>query len=861
MKNRYSYLLSLGSAAAFILLCEFIVPKPAPLKFSGAMQALQFWNAQRAYPEKQIDDRLFSTAFEKVRFEKAAGQQLTGATDQWKEIGPHNISGRTLAVAVNPYNSGTIYAGSASGGLWRSFTKGKGANAWQRIPTGFPVLGVSSIALAPHDSNTIIIGTGEVYNQFSSVGGVTIRTTRGSYGVGILRTTDNGVTWTKTLDWNQGNLRGVQAVKFHPQYPRFVWAATTEGIYKSADTGKTWVNVSPIAMGTDLVFDPDDSLTVIAAHGNLGSTGAGIYRTFDGGKTWNQLTAGLPSPFGGKIVFTQYQSSPNIIFASIGNGAVSGTWLCKSTNYGTSWTTVSTFDYASYQGWYSHFVGVDPSNVMNVICGGVDLYKSVNGGTTLTKKSDWSAHYFGQIAVGGPEGPSNYSHADHHAIAYDPNNSNTIYFGNDGGVFCSTDGGETFEGRNGGYQSSQFYNGFSSAWLDSTVAIGGMQDNATAIYSGTTAWFRAIGGDGCMTAMSPTSSDTMYGSSQSLNIRRSSNRGLSFFSMSIPSGNITGFVGPFALAESNPKILYAGRDKVYKTTNSGVNWNAVNGNIALDGNPVLAITVSPKSADTVYLTTAPVYSRGRMYRSTNGGTSWTNITATLPDRYLIDIAVHPSDPSIVYVTASGFGTSHLYRSSNAGASWYAAGNGLPDVPTSAVAIDPFNTEHVYVGNDLGVYVSTNSGGSWASFNHGLFDAVLVMDLSVSRKNRALRAVTHGNGVYERKLLDGVTGVNEEHMITKNFSLEQNYPNPFNPVTTIEFSIPEHLPSFKNLASVDILLTVYDNTGKEIATLVNEKRSPGTYAVRFNAASLPSGTYFYRLQSGSNVTTRKMILLK
>lgn len=861
MSNRRSLLLSAGCAAAFILFCLIVSPAPAPLKFSGAMQALQFWNAQRAYPAKQVDDRLYAAAFEKERFERSSERSLLGPTDEWRQLGPHNIGGRTLAIAVNPKNTKTIFAGSASGGLWRSYSEGKGAAAWHHMKTGFPVLSVSSIAIAPNDSNLMMIGTGEVYNQFSSVGGVSIRTTRGSYGIGILRTTNSGATWTKTLDWNQGELRGVQAVKIHPKYINLVWAATTEGIYKSVDTGKTWVNMSDVPMGTDLVFDLNDSSVVLAAHGNLGSTGGGIYRTLDGGKTWDQLNNGLPSVFGGKIIFAQYLAAPNVIFASIGNGAVSGTWLCKTTNYGETWNIISTYDYASYQGWYSHIVGVDPTDSSKVICGGIDLFKSVNGGVTLTQKSLWYAWYFGLTIPGEPEGPPNYSHADHHAMVYDPENFDKIYFANDGGIFCSTDGGETFEGRNGGYQTGQFYNGFSSAWQDSTVAIGGLQDNSTAIYRGTNAWFRAIGGDGCMTAMSPTSVDTMYGSSQSLNVLRSANRGVSFSGLSIPAGSITSFVGPFALSESNPKILYAGRDKVFKSTNAGTSWSVTNANTALDGNPVLAIAIAPSSSDTVYATTAPVSSRGRIFRTTNGGAAWSDITGTLPDRYMIDIAVDPSNASVVYVTLSGFGTSHLYRTANGGKTWSAIGTGLPDVPTSAVVLDPFRKNHLYVGNDLGVYLSTDGGSSWTGFNDGFTDAAMVMDLSISRKNKALRAVTHGNGVFERRLNDGTTGVEEPSVVAHSFRLEQNYPNPFNPSTTIQYSIPEHLPDFKNPEGLIVTIKMYDISGKEIATLVNEQKNAGSHSVRWDASRLSSGAYFVRMTAGNFTASRKMTLVK
>lgn len=854
MKRFRSAGISAAAVMAFLVTVFAVIPKPTPLRFSGAMKSLQWWTEQRAYPGNGIDDRLYHAAYDAEKQKRSVRLKKQSGTDQWKQIGPHNIGGRTLAVAVNPLNPKTIYAGSAGGGLWKSVTEGKGAAAWQYVSTGFPVLSVSSIAIAPNDTNLMIIGTGEVYGYKSSIGGVSIRTTRGIYGIGILRTSDGGSTWTQTLEWNKSDLNGVQSVKIHPQYTGYVWAATSEGDYRSIDTGKTWTRVNTVPMGTDIALHPTDTNIVFIAHGNLNSPLGGIYRSLDAGKTWVKLTNGLPVSFGGKIQLSLYPPAPNVIFASVGGGASSGTWLCRTTDAGDSWSIVSTTDYASYQGWYSHFVGVNPIDSGKIICGGVDLWKSYDGGVNLSIKSDWSAWDFAAVTPGGPEGPPNYSHADHHAFAYHPTDPNMIYFGNDGGVFCSTDGGETFEGRNGGYQTTQFYNGFSSSWIDSLLAIGGMQDNATAIYEGNLGWRRAIGGDGCMTALSPTSTDTLYGSSQNLSLVRSINKGYNWSGIGVPSGGLTNFVGPFALAPSAPKIMYAGREKIFRSTTGGGGWTALNNNIVLDpGNPIIAITVAPSNANVVYVATTPTATRGKMFRTTDGGTTWSNITGTLPDRYMIDIAVHPMNENIAYVTCSGFGSSHLWKTTNGGSSWLDVGAGLPDVPTSAVAIDPDLPNIIYAGNDLGVYVSFDEGSSWNGFSEGLFDAVLVMDLSISPVNRVIRAVTHGNGVFERAMINTPSVVEEKGSTVPNaFVLSQNYPNPFNPLTVIRFRIP---------VSSHVTLSIFDGAGKEVAVLVNENREAGEYAVTFDATSVSSGTYFYRLSAGNHTAARKMVVVK
>jgi len=831
-----------------------------PLRTSGAMDALDLWAQQRAYPNKVIPDIGYYDAYIYSR-QNLRNNPDNFDTTQWQQIGPHNIGGRTDAIAFNPLNPNTVYAGSASGGLWRSYSGGEGVSAWEYIVTGYPVLGVGAISISPIDTNIIYIGTGEVYGYQNSIGGLTVRTTRGSYGIGILKTTNNGTTWTKSLDWSYNQRRGVQVVRINPLNSNTVWAGTTEGTYRSYDAGASWTQVHTTIMVTDLIINPSDTSMVLIACGNLGSTGNGFYRTTNNGNSWAKLTNGLPSSYGGKTLFSVYKTSPNVIFASIGNGSSSsaGTWLVKTVDNGNTWTTVSTQNYATYQGWFSHFVVVHPLDSSKVLTAGVDVWKSNTGGTNLIKKSSWSAWFFGRVPIGGPEGPPNYSHADHHAFAIHPTDPNTVYFGNDGGVFRTTNFGETFEGLNGGYQTTQFYQKFSCGTVDTVLSIGGMQDNATAIHDGDLAWIRVIGGDGSCTAINSLNNNIMYGSSQYLNIRKSTNGGSSFTYVPVPSGGNESFIAPFILGVNNPNVMYAASSRVHKSLNGGSSWTTTNNGNNLDGNPVLTLAISSTNTNIVFASTAPVSSRARIFRTTNGGNNWENITSILPDRYPVDIAVDLTNDAIVYVVFSGFGTSHIYKSTNSGDNWTDIGQSLPDVPTSSVIVDPLSPNHVYIGNDIGVYVSTNNGTNWSEFQNGMIDAAIIMDLSISPDNRKLRAATHGKGVFEKDLLNPTVGISSNTNIVKNYILDQNYPNPFNNVTNISYQIPR-----KSFVSV----RVYDISGKEVRSILNESKSAGSYLIRFDASELSSGIYFYKLQAvpddkqgSSYVEIRKMILVK
>ena len=225
----------------------------------------------------------------------------------------------------------------------------------------------------------------------------------------------------------------------------------------------------------------------------------------------------------------------------------------------------------------------------------------------------------------------------------------------------------------------------------------------------------------------------------------------------------------------------------------------------------------------------------------------------VPNRYPTRINVNPNNSKEVYVTFGGFGSAHVIKSTNAGNNWVNITNNLPDIPTHSVLVDPVYPQNIYVGNDLGVYVSTNSGASWNEYRTGMPYA-LVFDLTLVNISRKIRVTTHGNGIWERKLLANplaVQNINSE--IPKNFELQQNYPNPFNPVTKINFDISK---------SGFVSIKVFDMLGREVATLINTNLSAGSYNVNFDASTLASGMYLYNLSvNNKSIATKKMILSK
>ncbi len=845
---------------SLMLLGHLIFDKDNIKEFPDSYYAMNYFGASRAYPGRSLPETGYYSAYKKSR-ERIDKTSEKLSSDIWYSIGPGNVAGRTLSVALHPENPNIVFAGSASGGLWKLTINTAEDYTWELIDTDYPVLGVGAIAINPRDPEEIYIGTGEVYSHHNAEGGRFIRTTRGSYGIGILKSEDGGGTWSKSLDWTYDQRRGIQDIRINPMNTSIIYAATTEGLYKSEDSGQTWLNINPVVMAVDIDIDPNRPDTVYVSHGNFESDGLGIYRTFDGGESWTKLSGGLPASWTGKTMLAVFESSPNIVYADISdcfteNGVIG---IYKSTDCGDTWQKISEHNSAGNQGWYSHFLRVNPVDNNKMVYGGVGITYSIN------EYEDYLLY----------DSQSNFIWLDQHAYTNHPDDPECFYVANDGGVHRTFDGGYSYQSFIKNYVTAQFYPGFSSSRTDSIFAMGGTQDHYIYAYEGDPENWRSLGhSDGTYTAINQEDNNTVYGSSKKLAMYRSRQKGINWEPASVFDKPAVAFAAPYILVTS--KILYAGTNKVYKSTDEGDNWTATNGGNTLNGNVILSLAALEGNPDVVYAATAPMQgdrimdyremdygnSRPGVFRTTDGGNTWSDITGTLPDRYYGKLAVSPDNPDVVYLPVSGFGTSHLYRSLNGGITWSDIDGGqLPDVPAHAVAVDPLNTDHIYFANDLGVWVSVDYGENWSEFKEGMPGAAIVLDLSISESNRKLRAVTHGNGVYERSLIyNGIpTGIDDNNpgKIPRDFLLEQNYPNPFNPETNIRFNIP---------VATDVKLIIYNLRGQLIRKLISGQYPAGDHTIKWNGTNdqgqkVGSGVYIYRLLAGTHSQTRKMLLIK
>lgn len=796
-----------------------------------ALNAFDFEAVMRAYPNAQVPVGAFTQAHKYYQQHFAAQRDSSNA--QWQNIGPNNIPGRSIAIAINPTDTNVVWMGSAAGGLWKSETGGLGDNAWQAVPIGYPVLGVSSIAINPQNPNEMLIGTGEQYNYTAANGGIYIRTLRGSYGMGIFKSVDGGQTWQPSLDWSYQQNTGIWDIVFDPQTPTNIYAATTQGVYKTTDSGNTWQQVLNKAMVMDLEIDRLNPNRVYAAVGAVDAPEHGIYRTTNGGANWAGLSVGLPTngTYNGRISITSYYNNPQILMAGIGDDfATIG--LYRSTNGGDTWQQMSGSapDVLDYQGWYAKCLHLKNNDSSKVLFGGVELFKSTQGGSNLVQKSP---SYEGNITF-------LTFHSDIHGIVANPLAPNKVYIITDGGLYRSNDFGETFIRCHKGYSTGQFYV-VSPSYTNANKAIGGLQDNNSAIWTGdNNNWQFTHYGDGTYNAINYNNDNTMFCSSQYMYLTKSDNSGTDWFnSLNLDLGNVC-FAAPFAMAPNNQDVLYAGGEYLAQSTDNGNSW-AINGNSVTNGEAILAMDIA-NNEQIVYFSTTPSEDGtqpAQLFKTLDGGTAFSNITQDLPNRYIRDIAIHPTDYNTAYVVLAGFGTPHVFKTKDGGATWDNISAALPDLPVHTVLIDPLNPQDVYIGTDFNIFVSSNGGETWSNYSDGLPDAVQVYDLKVSPADRKLIIATHGRGMYKGNFLHQfVTNLNP----LSNLQTLAIYPNP----ASNYFVVP---------ANLEGKISVVDMAGKVcIEQLVSSQSN------KIGIQRLQTGTYMVLLDTPKGKFVAKLLKL-
>ncbi|MCU0413815.1 MAG: T9SS type A sorting domain-containing protein [Ignavibacteriaceae bacterium] len=819
---------------------------------------------QRAYPLGEVPLEKYYEAIEQTKQIKSFNK--SSSANPWVLRGPTNIGGRISDIEMSPTSFDTIYAGIASGGVFKSVDQGLG---WFPIFDETYTMSIGDLVVDPTNPNIIYVGTGEVNGGGGSV-------TYG--GNGVYKSTDAGTTWNNI---GLAATEYISRIIIDPKNPQRIFLGamgklfsknSERGLYRSTDGGTTWENKLFISDSTgciDVAVNPLNPDTIYAAmwerirrpdRRSYGGPTCGLYRSTDGGDTWIELTNGIPhnSPSVGRIGISISASSPNILYAIYADNIGYFAGVYKSTNNGDSWVRTSDGALSSLFssfGWWFGNIRVDPSNPNNVFVMGLDVYKTSNGG------SSWSYS-------------SGSMHVDQHGMYIHPANPNFIVAGNDGGVYKSLNAGSSWS-----FITTMPITQFYTCEIDHQFpnrAYGGTQDNGTnrTMTGNLNDWQQICGGDGFYVLVDPSNNNFVYAEYQYGAFARSTNGGSSFnYGLNgVNSSDRFNWCTPYIIDPSNPATLYLGTHRIYKSTNRAVSWTPISPDLT-NGPPggnlvygtITTIASAHSDPNVIYAGTDDA----NVWVTTNSGTNWTKISTSLPSRWVTRVAVDPNDAMTAYVTLSGYRYDeylpHVFRTTDAGINWSDISSNLPDAPVNDIIVDPDSASRLYVGTDVGVFVTENLGISWSYLGENLPNAPIT-DLVLHNPTRTLIAATYGRSMYSVDLTL-VTDIEKNNDGLIDFVLFQNYPNPFNPSTKIKFTIPS--VTLRQAQSDNwVTLKVYDVLGNEIATLVNEEKQPGTHEVEFNSTShsgevrnLSSGIYFYQLKAGNYIETKKMILMK
>ncbi len=712
----------------------------------------------------------------------------------WQFLGPKNISGRTIDVAVLAPRgkSYAIYAATATGGLWKTDNE---ATTWRPVFEQGPTTSIGDVTVAPSNPSIVWIGTGEA-NIFRS----------SNAGAGVYKSTDAGKTWRHM---GLTDTYTIPRIVIHPTNPEVVYVAASghewthnaeRGLYKTTDGGTTWQKILQVNEKTgviDIVMDPSAPDTLYAAtwqrvrmkwndpRNFADYSGSGIVKTTDGGRTWTPVNAGLPeAKFRGRIGLDVCASRPNVVYALVDNyeiareptdeekadpyglpssGFIKGATVYRSDDRGATWRQVSgltpeqkTFmeRHSNTYGWVFGQIRVDPSDPETIYTMGLGLNTSNDGGKT-----------FRRLRTPG---------SDHHALWIDPENPNYLINAYDQGFAISYDRGQTWKDSRLTLPVAQFFN-VSFDMATPFRVYGSMQDHGS--FRGTVDlsagrnriqpvdFEPAPGGEGSTHAIDPTDPDTVYSSGfygtlsrSDMTKARGQQQGKSLLPARFPDEpKLRGeWLAPTILSPHNPGIVFHGMQQLLMSRDRGDTWEAISPDLTYNTasemgdipyHTIFTISESPLRAGLIYVGTDD----GRVHVTRNHGRTWTEIVAGLPhQKWVSRIVASAFDLGTVYMTQNGKRdddfTAYVWKSTDFGKTWTSIVANIPMGPVNVIREDPADKRILYVGTDTGVYVSTDGGRAWNTIGTNL-PAAYVHDLVVHPRDNVMVIATHGRGMW------------------------------------------------------------------------------------------------------------------
>ncbi|MCB2219862.1 MAG: hypothetical protein KQI35_05645 [Bacteroidetes bacterium] len=689
----------------------------------------EYWNERRLTPDGKITNHTLLNwiAYKEYldnnpQYKDPDPSDVTNGS--WYQLGPTSYVngngwnpgiGRVNCIAFHPTDPNTLYIGTPSGGMWKTTDDG---NTWINMCNGIPSIGVSGIVVHPSNPNIIYILTGD------GDGGDT-------KSIGVLKSNNGGLSWSKTgFSYDiEDNIRGYK-LKMHPTNYNILFAATTDGIYKTIDGWETWTKEADETF-FDIDFKPGDPSTMYATRNDE------FFKSTDTGETWIQKIFGVPTNSIRMEIGVTPDNSDQIYLLcgpSYSDATFVGVYLSNDSGenfYMQSNSPNIIGPDASGggdkdQAGYDLAIAISRSDYAYVMVGGINTWVSNDYGSSWTITSYWK-HDNNSIG---------YTHADIHALEINPLN-NHLYCGSDGGIYKSTDFGNNWSDLSSGISIMQYYR-IAGYEPDLNLIIGGTQDNGTNKWTGGSSCTHILGADGMDCMIDHTNPDIMYLTYQYGTLRKSYDGGAS--ADSIQPYDIWGpWITPLMMDPTNSNIIYAGYGPVYKSTNGGDSWT----NMGAEGDEALAIGTN--NPDRIYASGG--YD---IYRSNDGGGIWYDISNGLPSVRVNFIAVNPDYSLDVFVTLEGFEDGEkVYRSTNGGSSWTNITGSLPNIIVNCIAYEDTDgspDDAIYIGTDIGVFYRDNNLNDWIPFSNWL-PTVPVLDLEINEATNQITAGTFGRGLW------------------------------------------------------------------------------------------------------------------
>jgi photosystem II stability/assembly factor-like uncharacterized protein len=811
----------------------------------------------------------------KDNFYKSAQSSLN-----WTETGS-KMGGRTRAIMYDPNDpSGNkVWAGGVTGGLWYINDITDNGAHWQAVNDYWPSLSISSMVYDPNDPMTFYVGTGEyetarhIYRESSGV------------GIGIWKSTDGGDTWDlipstesfkyisdikiRDEDGTSAIYAGVVSGFYHGINHQ---SEPSDGLYRSTDGGETWEQVLPDIVGEVVPYAPADlnigptGRIFVGTMKNLGGKGGASILYSDEGTpgTWTvfddyeAIILNDPQyPVPGRVIVACAPSDENRVFALVGAGWIDnmggnraeGRYILKSDDGGETWTPTNLPDgdpdWASLS-WHAFIGSVNPSNPNDLYVGGLDVWKTLNGGNSWAHVSDWALMYWG--------GGDDYVHADQHVQNYKPGSSEEMVLGTDGGVFYTNNassGNPVFQEKNNNYSTLQFYTCDIYPVTGQNYFVGGLQDNGTLLYFGEPLDINDMidGGDGAYCFFDENEPNIMitsvYYNSYTIFLNWDDYDGMGNYGTGI-------FINP-ADYDSENNILYANgvtydgsyQNRILRI--NGIPYNAndqlvnLNTGINVYFSSVKLSPYTPAGTSTLFLGSQ----NGRLFKVTNAQSSPSVEeigTDDFPIAYLSSIAIGGSEDTLL-VTFSNYGVQSVWQTYDGGSTWTDISGNLPDMPIRWAIYHPENYKQVMLATELGVWTTNNAEADEVVWEpDAILPNVRVDMLQMRESDNTVLAATHGRGlIYATWDFNPGTAVGEKVLSDINV-----YPNPTSGILKIS-NLPENLSE----------ITISSLNGK-VVWKMDQANNP-SIETSVDLSGLSKGVYLLEVNAAGMVETQKIVV--